>query len=219
MFQIQAVIFDLDGLMIDSEPLSMQAWKELLADFGVELEYEVFKQTIGLDSHASSVLLKAKYGLKEGVNYLVERSESMRLRIIEKEATPADGLEDLLKLLLGKGIKLGVASNSPSDYVHAALGAIRVRHFFDCVLSVDDVKRGKPAPDLYLAVAEGLSVDPEKCMAIEDSPSGMRSALAAGMRCVVVPSSDFEAADYTGASSASESLVHLADQIEAELRS
>jgi phosphoglycolate phosphatase-like HAD superfamily hydrolase len=85
-------------------------------------------------------LLKAKYGLKEGVNYLVERSESMRLRIIEKEATPADGLEDLLKLLLGKGIKLGVASNSPSDYVHAALGAIRVRHFFDCVLSVDDVE-------------------------------------------------------------------------------
>jgi HAD superfamily hydrolase (TIGR01509 family) len=157
--------------------------------------------------------------LDEGVEYLVERSELMRLRIIENEAVPVEGLEDFLELLREKGLKLGMASNSPSGYVEAALGAIKVRHFFDCVVSVDDVKEGKPAPDPYLAAAEGLSVEPQNCIAIEDSPSGMISAMAAGMRCVVIPNSDFEVSDYTGASAQYESLVHLADQIEVELSS
>ena len=142
----------------------------------------------------------------------------MRLKIIEKEAVPVDGLEELLELLRAKGLKLGMASNSPSDYVDAALGAIKVRHFFECVVSVDDVSKGKPAPDPYLAAAECLSVDSEDCLAIEDSPSGMRSALAAGMRCVVIPNADLEASDFAGASARYDSLVHLAGSIEGELR-
>jgi HAD superfamily hydrolase (TIGR01509 family) len=219
MKHIQAVIFDLDGLMIDSEPLSMKAWGILLAKYDVELGLEDFKSTIGLDSLASARLLKERLELTENVELLVERSEMMRLEIIEKEAVPVDGLEELLEQLRGKGLKLGMASNSPSDYVDAALAAIKVRHFFECVVSVDHVSKGKPAPDPYLAAAECLSVEPENCLAIEDSPSGMESALAAGMRCVVIPNADLEASDYTRANARYESLVHLADNIEVELSS
>jgi putative hydrolase of the HAD superfamily len=200
MKHIQAVIFDLDGLMIDSEPLSMKAWGTLLAEYGVELGLEDFKSTIGLDSYASARLLKERLELTENVEHLVDRSE-----------------EDLLELLRGKGLKLGMASNSPSDYVDAALGAIKMRHFFECVIPVDHVSKGKPAPDPYLAAAECLAVEPGNCLAIEDSPSGMRSALAAGMRCVVIPNADLEASDFAGANARYESLVHLSDKIELEL--
>ncbi len=217
MKHIQAVIFDLDGLMIDSEPLSMKAWGTLLAEYGVELGLEDFKSTIGLDSYASARLLKERLELTENVEHLVDRSEMIRLEIIENEAVPVDGLEDLLELLRGKGLKLGMASNSPSDYVDAALGAIKMRHFFECVVSVDHVSKGKPAPDPYLAAAECLAVEPGNCLAIEDSPSGMRSALAAGMRCVVIPNADLEASDFVGANARYESLVHLSDKIELEL--
>lgn len=212
--RIQAVIFDLDGLMIDSEPLSKVAWKLLLAEYDQELSDEEFRSTIGLDSLATSSLLKGLKGLDEDVERLDEEIERIRLEIIQTEAEAVDGLEELIRILVERGLKIGVASNSPIDYVEAALKAINLRNHFPCVMGVDQVVEGKPEPDLYLGVAKCLSVDPVDCLAIEDSPSGMRSALAAGMRCVVVPNHDLRAADFAGAYACFESLLDLTAAID-----
>ena len=211
---IQAVIFDLDGLMIDSEPLSKKAWNLLLAEYDQELSDEEFRSTIGLDSLATSSLLKGLKGLDEEIERLDEQIEGLRLGIIQTEAEAVDGLEELVRILINRGLKIGVASNSPIGYVEAALKAINLRNHFPCVMGVDQVAVGKPEPDLYLGVAECLSVEPVHCLAFEDSPSGMRSALAAGMRCVVVPNSDLRGADFAGAYARFESLLDLTAAID-----
>lgn len=206
---IQAVIFDLDGLMIDSEPLSKVAWNLLLAEYDQELSDAEFRSTIGLDSLATSSLLKGLKGLDEEAERLDEKIEGLRLEIIQTEAEAVDGLEELIRILIERGFKIGVASNSPINYVEAALEAINLRNHFPCVMGVDQVVEGKPEPDLYLGVAKCLSVEPVACLAFEDSPSGMRSALAAGMRCVVVPNNELRGEDFAGAYARFESLVDL----------
>lgn len=200
--------------MIDSEPLSKVAWEKLLGEYDQELSDEEFKSTIGLDSMATSSFLKGLKRLDEDVERLNDEIEKLRLEIIQTEAEPIDGLEELIQLLIDRGLKIGVASNSPLDYVEAALKAIDLRNHFPCVMGVDQVEEGKPAPDLYLESAKCLSVDPVDCLAIEDSPSGMQSAIAAGMRCVVVPNHDLQAANFSGAYGRFESLVELTGAIE-----
>jgi HAD superfamily hydrolase (TIGR01509 family) len=96
-------------------------------------------------------------------------------------------------------LPLGVASNSEALYVDQVLRAIDVGDTFDCVITPDQVAQPKPAPDIYLAAAVSLNTPPERCLAIEDTPIGLSSALSAGMRCVVIPSLHLEGADFTGA--------------------
>jgi HAD superfamily hydrolase (TIGR01509 family) len=214
MNQMQAVIFDLDGLMIDSEPLSKKAWIALLAKYDQELTDDEFAATIGLHSIDSATFLKDLKGLEEEVEVLVEKCDSLRLEIIRAEAEPVEGLEDLIEHLMGKGLKIGVASNSPGNYVEAALETIHLRDLFPCVVAVDDVEHGKPAPDLYLEAARCLSVEPRLCLTIEDSPSGMKAAIAAGMRCVVVPNQDLRSEEFPGAFARFGSILELSEVID-----
>lgn len=200
--------------MIDSEPLSKKAWITLLRLYDQELSDDEFAATIGLHSIASATFLKELKGLDEAVEVLVEKCDSLRLDIIRAEAEPVEGLVDLIDYLMGEGLKIGVASNSPVDYVEAALETIKLRPKFPCVVAVDHVEQGKPAPDLYLEAARCLAVEPGLCLAIEDSPSGMKSALSAGMRCVVIPNSDLQTADFSGAFARFESMLELAGAID-----
>jgi len=132
-------------------------------------------------------MLKRLKSLDEEVEVLVEKCDALRLDIITIEAEPVEGLEYLVEYLIERDVKIGVGSNSPSNYVEAALTAIHLRQRFPCVVAVDHVEQGKPAPDIYLEVARCLSVDPAQCLVIEDSPSGVKAAIAAGMFCVVIP--------------------------------
>jgi HAD superfamily hydrolase (TIGR01509 family) len=214
MKQMQAVIFDLDGLMIDSEPLSKKAWIELLGIYGQELTDDEFAATIGLHSIDSATFLKELKGLDVEVESLVEKCDSLRLDIIKVEAEPVEGLVDLVDYLMWRGLKIGVASNSPGDYVEAALETIKLRPKFPCVVAVDHVQQGKPAPDLYLEAARCLSVEPGYCLTIEDSPSGMMAAIAAGMRCVVVPNHDLRSEEFPGAFARFGSILELSEVID-----
>lgn len=214
MRQIQAVLFDLDGLMIDSEPLSKKAWVKLLASYGEELSDDEFAATIGLDSTASASLLKQLKKMDEDVEVLVEKCDAYRLEIITKEAEPVDGLIEMVEDLIRRDFKIGVGSNSPSNYVEAALKAINLRQKFPCVVAVDDVCQGKPAPDIYLEVARCLSVDPRSCVVIEDSPSGVKSAIAAGMRCIAVPNHDLLDSDFSDATARFDSIVELSNSLD-----
>jgi HAD superfamily hydrolase (TIGR01509 family) len=199
MKSILAVIFDFDGLMVHSEHLSMKAWQRLLAKYGYTLDEKDFPELIGIDGDTTV------NRLRQGRLFSLSNEEILDLHyhhwiaLAMEEIQPVHGLFDLIEAFKGRGLKLGVASNSRSDYVHTVLEKIRLNGNFGCVVTSDQVKRGKPFPDVYEAAADCLGVRPDECLALEDSPSGLQSALNAGMRCVVVPNQDLLHESYNGA--------------------
>jgi HAD superfamily hydrolase (TIGR01509 family) len=184
---VKAVIFDLDGLMVDSEKLALRAWNDLLGPSGIQLSEAQYHHLIGR-AHTESV----QYVIEQtGVDIpfeVLDQDFWRRLtQLIGQDLSPMPGLIPLLQELHHLGVPLAVASNSLLAYVQKALERTGVRGFFSCVIGVDQVARPKPAPDVYLAAAECLEMSPADCLAIEDSQSGSSAALAAGMACVLIP--------------------------------
>jgi HAD superfamily hydrolase (TIGR01509 family) len=196
---IQACIFDLDGLMVNSEELSLVAWRRVLAPFGKSLNEQEYFALIGQDSQASTEQVIRALGIPLSWEQLARAHWQELIAIIQRDLEPRPGLIELVSVLSQAGFPLAIASNSPSDYVEQAVQAIGLRAAFRCVIGRDQVARGKPAPDVYLAAAAGLGAEPARCLAFEDSPTGLQAALAAGMRCIVVPNERLPRADFTGA--------------------
>ena len=196
---IKAVIFDLDGLMIESESIAYQVWCEVLGKYGKNFTEDIYHNVIGREPLESVNYLIEVLDLPLAPQALSETYWSERTERVCRDVLPASGLMDLMQSLTDRGLVLGVASNSPSRYVLEVLEAIGLSQFFGCVRCREDVLEGKPAPDVYLAVAACLEVDHKHCLALEDSPIGLQAALNAGMRCLVVPNEDLEGEDFSGA--------------------
>lgn len=196
---IKAVIFDLDGLMIESESIAYQIWCEVLSQYGKNFTEDIYHHLIGREPLESVDYLIQVLDLPLAPQELLEIYWSERTERMRREVSPMPGLIDLMQFLTDRGLVLGVASNSPSRYVLEVLEAIGLSQFFGCVRSREDVVQGKPAADVYLAAAACLEVDHKHCLALEDSPIGLQAALNAGMRCIVVPNEDLEGEDFSGA--------------------
>jgi len=215
---IQAVIFDLDGLMVDSEPIALQVWREVLAPYRVELTAETYSRVIGLEPRRGAEIMIATFDLPMQVGELLDMYWKHRTQVMEQQIVPQPGLVELVDRFAAAGLKLAVASNSPASYVRRILSAIRMDGAIACAVGSDQVPAGKPEPDVYLAAAAGLAVDPDACLAIEDSPAGVQAAVAAGMRCVAVPNPELRQGDFNGADAMCESLDALARRVVSELR-
>ncbi len=183
---IQAVIFDLDGLMINTEELAFQAWQRTLAPFGYVLDSANFNAMIGLDEDATLAYVQQITGMADGRVVLTRDFRQHMYSLFDTDLKPNPGLLDLVADLKDRGLLLGIASNSPGEHVRRALTRIGLAAQFSALVSRDQVAHGKPAPDPYLTAAQRLNMKPVHCLAVEDSPVGMQSALAAGMGCVVV---------------------------------
>jgi HAD superfamily hydrolase (TIGR01509 family) len=178
-----AVIFDMDGVLADTEPIQEAALALFLEVRGKSLSPDYYAETIGLDYRAFWADLIARYGLSESVEDCVAGYEPILLdRLVELEAAP--GATDLVRALEAAGVPIAVASSSFRPVVEATLGAIGLRAAFNAVVSGDEVGEGKPAPEIYLRAAGRLGVEPGRCVAIEDSANGVRAAIAAGMACL-----------------------------------
>jgi HAD superfamily hydrolase (TIGR01509 family) len=215
---LSAILFDLDGLMVDSEQLARRAWNDLLAPRGVRLSEGDYRPLIGLSHDESIEYVLRMTDLDIPPASLDQVFWDRMMELIEGDLHPMPGLSPLLDHLRAEGIPLGVASNSPAAYVERALDKIMVRAYFACVRGVDQVANPKPAPDLYLAAADCLRVPPEECLAIEDSPSGAQAALAANMVCLMVPSQGGEIEIPEGVAAVFSSLVALHAAIEGIIR-
>lgn len=196
---IKAVIFDLDGLMIESESIGYQVWRQVVAEFGSEMSEALYREFIGKTPEATIDLVCEILGLSISPQDLSERYWRQRTETMCVEARAVEGLVTLIEDLHQHQVPLGVASNSPTDYVERVLEALQLRQRFQAIIGSDQVPEGKPAPDVYLATAAALTVDPQDCLAIEDSPTGLQAALNAGMRCLVVPNENLEGDDFSGA--------------------
>jgi beta-phosphoglucomutase len=206
MTSIRAVILDLDGLMLDSEPDSYRAWQEVLSGLGASLPERVYQAMIGLAPQAAAEHVLRHTRAPIAVPDLIERQWSIRTRLAEHSVSMQPGLPELLSVLDSRRLPVAVASNSLRDYVVAALRTAGLTDRFAGVITSDQVERGKPAPDIYLQAARVLAVPPGYCLAFEDSRFGLQAALAAGMRCVVAANCQSGSGDWPGAAAVYPSL-------------
>jgi HAD superfamily hydrolase (TIGR01509 family) len=184
----QAVLFDMDGLLLDSERVLMRAWTVAAADEGLAIPPEIYAGVIGRASQESHRLFVEMFGG-------VERYERLRVQVnaaIGRERDQAvfplkDGVRELLSALRARGVPLAVASSSRAEEIRHRLQAVGVLTHFDAVAGGNEVEQGKPDPAVYQLAARRLGIDPTACLAFEDSENGARAALAAGAALVVVP--------------------------------
>lgn len=192
MEQPQAVIFDLDGLMVDTEPVHQRAFELLLAQRGIERTFtveEYGKYFVGIPVTENAKWLIGTFNLKGTTDELTNEREEIYEGLLQdpRNLKPMPGLIDVLNHLQSRGMKLGVASGSPRNQVDLILRGLGIIERFGAVVAGTDVEHTKPAPDVYLSAAEKLAVDPTDCVALEDSATGVRAAKAAGLRAIVVP--------------------------------
>jgi len=190
-----AVIFDNDGLTLDSEELWTQAEEKLFAAHGIEFNNAHKVALLGNSGpHAATILARVLGRPDEEGTALVNEMNRLVYVALEQGCEPMRGAVDLLTALRAAAVPTALCSNSPREFVDRAVAAAEVADFFDTIVTAEDVPRGKPAPDPYLEVARRLGVDAAACVALEDSPPGAASAHAAAMTVYVIPS--FEAADF-----------------------
>ncbi len=184
----KAAIFDMDGLLIDSERAIMRAWLEGAQALGFPLVQADFVQVIGRAAREGNVILAGLLGGEEPLRQMAAHVKaSMRVDGAEPVFPLKSGAEPLLRALHDARVPCGVASSSSVAEIRHRLGAVDVLRFFGAITGGDEVARGKPDPALYLLAASRLGVAPADCIAFEDSENGARAAQAAGIRVVIVP--------------------------------
>ncbi len=185
---IQGAIFDMDGLMFDSERLVYEIWQEMMNEHGYEYNLDVFKGTIGLRRDKSEEFYTTHYGKKfDYKSFKLRCSESFMERIKRDGVPIKKGLVELLDFLKSNGIKTAVATSTSSNTALRVIELAGVYDYFDSFVCGDDVTKGKPDPEVFLTAADKIGSDPESCIAFEDSINGIKSAYAANMITVMVP--------------------------------
>ncbi len=186
-FLPDAVIFDMDGLMIDSERVSIACWSEAAAELGLPLDATFFVRMVGLGDRDSQALLRG-----QGVSDAMIAAMAARCHDLYEARTQTGlplrpGILELLELLKAHAIPRAVATTTRQPRANRKLAAAGLLPYFDAVITSGDVAHPKPAPDIYLLAAQRLGKAPERCLALEDSPAGTRAAVAAGMTVIQVP--------------------------------
>ncbi len=184
----RAVIFDLDGVLWDGEPVYHEAFNTVLAGWRLELTEEDYKHIIGHTVETCWDWLKTRFALPEPREALMETYDMAVMRLLQRPVAPLPGVVSLISELERRGVPFGLASASLRQWVEATLKGLGLYERFRVIVSASEVMNGKPAPDLYLEAALRLGIQPEDCLAIEDTETGIASAKAAGMLAVQVRS-------------------------------
>lgn len=186
--EIRAVIFDQDGLMLDTEPAAYRGWRDALAEEGHVLTEEQYGQVVGRSSQSVRRVMMDFYGEGIPIEALIERKNHLIEADFETNGILSKpGLFDLLRVVNEHGLLKGVATSTPREHVTQKMVSAGIGEPFDAIVGGDEVDRGKPAPDIYLLAASRLGTAPEQCLVLEDSEAGVRAASAAGMAVIMVP--------------------------------
>lgn len=206
---VRAVIFDMDGLMIDSEPFHQKAFDHVFRQYGKELsKHDNNSLYVGISDKDAAVDMVARYALPIKPEELVTKKQTAYLEFL-KDVTAQPGLVELLSLLDDLAIKTAIASSSMRTEIFAVTDALDVTFFFDIFCSAEEVEHGKPAPDIFLYAAAKLGLPASICLVLEDAPSGVAAAKAAQMRCIAVPSRETVDKDFSDATLQLPSLVEV----------
>ncbi|MBR4361413.1 MAG: HAD family phosphatase [Ruminococcus sp.] len=185
---IKGAVFDMDGLMTDTEKLYLRYWKEAAADFGYDMQNEHVYAIRSLARKYSIPKLKSFFGEDFPTEEVrARRTELINAHIEKYGIDVKKGLFELLDFLSSKGIKLAVATATPRERALHCLEKIDALRYFDAVICGDMIESGKPDPDIYLTAARELGLPPEQCAAFEDSPNGIKAAHSAGCHAIMIP--------------------------------
>lgn len=179
---IKAVIFDLDGLLMDSEPLWGQVDYEMFEERGFKATEELFRKRLGTGNIRTVEIYKEEFPFKEGVEELVAEREKRFFKLLDKKIPPMAGVIELIEGLFAKGIKMAIATSGPhKERISRILVELGIDKFISKTVTGEELKRNKPEPDIFLLAAKKLEVNPEECLVFEDAPSGVEAGKAAGM--------------------------------------
>ncbi|HEX6292652.1 MAG TPA: HAD family phosphatase [Herpetosiphonaceae bacterium] len=184
---IAAVLFDLDGLLADSEPLQKRAWHRFVERYDRVLEPELIDRMFGLRLLDSAALVRQELSLPLSVEQVMAERDALFLDSLPGVLQPMPQASATVAAMHRLGLRTALATSGHQRYVTIALRELGLEHAFDAIVTGDTVTRGKPAPDIFLRAAELLDVSPAQCVVVEDAPHGIAAARAAGMFAVAVP--------------------------------
>ena len=183
-----AVIFDMDGLMLDTEPLAARAWGDAATALGVEFDMPLASAMVGRNFADCAAMVRAHYGAGYPVDALLGRWHAAYDEIVEREGLSIKpGVRELLDWLEARAIPRAVATSTRRERARSKLIRTALLPCFHDIVGGDEVARGKPAPDIYVEAARRLGVNAGDCLVLEDSEPGVRAALAARMTPILVP--------------------------------
>jgi len=196
-----AVIFDMDGVLVDSEPLHYETTVRVLADLGVPFTARENDEFVGCTDLAMFERLVARHRLSVSPEDLAARRVALMLERVAGGMPAMPGVPDVPHRLAADGYRLAIASSATPALIRAVVRALDVASLFTVLASLEEVPRGKPAPDVFVEAARRLSVAPARCVVLEDSRNGLLAAKAAGMACAAIPCAttrhhDFREADW-----------------------
>ncbi len=189
--EINLIIFDMDGVMFDTERLAYNIQKELGKKYKYKIDLSFFKKTIGLNSKKTGYIYKKYFG--DGLPYKKireEREQIMRNQILSKGAPLKEGLYELLDYIKSIKIRLALVTESGREKMELLLEQSGTKRYFDVITCSDETTIGKPDPGIFLQTAQKIGCLPENCIVLEDSENGIRAANMAGMLAVMIPDMD-----------------------------
>jgi HAD superfamily hydrolase (TIGR01509 family) len=198
---IKGIVFDFDGLIIDTETPELKAWQELFESYGIDFPFQDYVQNIGMtyDDASAIQILEERLGQKLDQKAVFQEFKRRKVALIDEEPL-CDGIMDYLESAREMGIKVGLASSAKLEWVGYHIKRKAIEPYFDVVYTVEDASAPKPDPALYTMTVETFGLHPNEVIALEDSFNGIQSAKAAGLYAVAVPNPvtsvfDFSAAD------------------------
>lgn len=183
---IKACIFDLDGTLVDSMWMWPDIDREYLNRFGIEYDDNLKNEIDGISFHETAVYFKNKFGISDSVEKICKDWEDMAYDKYKYEVKEKPGCKKFLEHLRSKGIKMGIATSNNRSMVDVVLESLDMKDFFEVITTSDEVKRGKPAPDVYLTTANLLNVEPKSCLVFEDVVAGIMAGKSAGMKVCAI---------------------------------
>jgi putative hydrolase of the HAD superfamily len=212
---IRGVIFDLDGVIADTERLQWEAYRTVLAEYGVEVGLEEYSRE-WIATGTGPEYAHRRYALPISPDEIKARKATVYLRLVHRGVQPCRGAAAALARLHSTH-RIGLATNTARSEVELILGQLGVAHLFHKTIAREDYARPKPAPDAYLAAATALALSPAECAVAEDTARGLRAALDAGMVGIAVPNELTRDNDFTGAARRLASLDELTPALLATL--
>ena len=195
------IIFDMDGVIVDSEPLHAQHIHHFLTDLGVNNPQSFNKSLKGVSAPDTWKILVEEFNLEQDINHLVAQSRMSYMTFLETltELPRIPGATDFIEYCYAKEYTMALASSASPKRIELFLNRLKLKKYFTTIISGDDIQHSKPAPDIFLLAAKYLNVEPKDCIVIEDAENGVRAAKAAGMKCIAYAGSDHNMDDLSAA--------------------
>lgn len=181
---IKAIIFDMDGVIVDSFQLHLAAWKKLGEEYGFGFKQNYIEKLNGMDTLSTAEFFVREYSLDADPAEIADRKKKLVAHALQQGASLFSGVKTTLRLLKRLGYKLGLGTSNTKKGVELSLGASIADIEFDAIVTDSDVMNAKPAPDIYIRCSEMLGVRPEECIVVEDAKNGITAAKRAGMIAV-----------------------------------